>query len=134
MASTESETKAEVNLDVEAWNWTPVADFAPIGIFRTTPKGRFSYVNMQLARIFEFESADDMKEKVKDIAKGLLVVPPELESQGVVSEFKYASKTTKGTYRKLSLTARRLGDGDDRFLVGFLRDVTEHDDTQSRLV
>lgn len=46
------------------WDWFPTVEIAPIGVFRSTPDGRFSYVNRQLAEIFEFDSAREMIEKV----------------------------------------------------------------------
>jgi PAS domain-containing protein len=131
--ATATETTPEVNLEVgvEAWNWTTVAELAPIGIFRTTPKKGLAYVNKHFAKIFDFDSPDDMRQKVKDIAEDLLVIPPELEAKRVVPNFEFHAKTSKGN-RKLSLTIRLAGSGKETFFEGFLSDVTEYEDA-SRL-
>src|SRR4051794_429466 len=88
------------------WDWYPTVEIAPIGVFRTTPDGRFSYVNRELANILEFDSAKEMVEKVADIATEILVRPEQrdhfktvLKTNGFVCGFIYDVKTRQGRLR-----------------------------------
>ncbi len=122
------------------WDWFPTVEIAPIGVFRSTPDGRFSYVNQELAKIFEFESAQDMLEQVEDIATDILAVPHQrthfkdlLEKNGSISDFIYDIKTRTNRIRQASLTARLVKTVDGVFYEGFLIDVTEAHETKLRL-
>jgi PAS domain-containing protein len=123
------------------WEWGPTVDLAPIGVFRTTPDGQFSYVNAELAKIFGFGSPKEMLEQVHDIAKELLVNPTQrthfktvLETNKEVFDFIYDIKTKHKGTRQASLTARLVKTThEDTFYEGFLCDVTEQHETQSRL-
>jgi PAS domain S-box-containing protein len=42
---------------------------APVGIFSSTPEGRYHYVNLAMARMFGYDSPEEMIEAVSDIAR-----------------------------------------------------------------
>jgi PAS domain-containing protein len=123
------------------WDWYPTVEIAPIGVFRTTPDGRFSYVNQELAKIFEFDSAKQMRDEVKDIAAQLLVKPEQrvhfktvLEQNGIISDFIYDIKTKRNSIKQAALDARLIKTSDGlMFYEGFLVDVTEQYETKLRL-
>jgi PAS domain-containing protein len=136
-----SEVTANLEKVRSIWDWFPTVEIAPIGVFRTTPEGKFSYANHELARIFEFDSPKDMMEQVTDIAKDLLVRPEQrvhfktvLEKNSTVSDFICDFRTQRKRIRQASLTARLVKTVDDLlFYEGFLTDVTEQFETRSRL-
>ena len=68
---------------------------APIGIFTSTPEGRFIAANSTIARILGYDSPEDLMESVKDIATQIYVDPSDrdefihlLKVQGSVVRFK----------------------------------------------
>lgn len=48
---------------------------APIGVFSSTPEGSFVYANIALARIFGYESPQELIDVVGNIGKALYVDP-----------------------------------------------------------
>ncbi len=110
---------------------------APIGMFRSTPDGRFLSVNRRLATLFEWESPERMVEDVNrsDIAHALFqdparraeIVREVLEGRGrmITREVRYL---TRGGHQIDTLLA--MGAVEDPVertptLLGFVQDVTE---------
>src|SRR5947209_5623936 len=122
--------------------WHDTVEIAPFGAFRTTIDGHILYVNPELARMLEYESPDELKNSIEDIAEDLLRSPDQrrellgqLERSGFVEGFVYDVKTKNGNLRKVTLTVRRVenGDGKGTYLEGLIQDITEEVETASRL-
>lgn len=56
-------------------NYRGIFDDAMVGMFQSTPAGRFMNVNPAMARIFGFDSPEEMIEHVTDISHQLYVEP-----------------------------------------------------------
>jgi PAS domain S-box-containing protein len=111
-------------------------DQAPIGMYRSTPEGAFLSVNPFLARLFEYESPEQMVREVNrsGIAGTLFddpqlrprIVASVLERPGgqVVSQVRYRSRSGRAFDTLLSMTAVDDPAVGQRTLLGFVQDVT----------
>ena len=77
---------------------------APIGVFSSTPGGRYLYVNQAWARMLGYESPEDVLASIIDIASQLYVDPAEreefkrlLELHGEVVNFESRFKRRDGS-------------------------------------
>lgn len=110
---------------------------APLGMYRSTPGGVFLSVNAFLARLFEYDSAEQMISEVNrtGIAEALFddprqrtrVVSAVLANPGglVVSDVRYRTRTGRRIETLLSMAAIDDPVSGDRTLIGFVQDVTE---------
>jgi PAS domain S-box-containing protein len=112
-------------------------DQAPIGMYRSTPEGSFLSVNPFLARLFEFESPEQMVREVnRGGIAGTLFDDPQLRPRivaavldrpggQVVSQVRYRSRSGRPFDTLLSMTAIDDPATGQRTLLGFVQDVTE---------
>ena len=116
---------------------------APIAIFRTDPQGRFLKLNPMYAKLAGYESAEEMAEKVTDIARQLYVTPSDrleylknLEKEGAVFNYEVLLKRTDGKPFWASMNSRVVKDENNNVLYvdGFLRDITEKKQARYALV
>jgi PAS domain S-box-containing protein len=77
---------------------------APIGVFSSTPDGRYLYVNPAWTRMFGYDSPEEVLASITDIALQLYVDPAEreefkrlLELDGEVVNFESRFKKRDGT-------------------------------------
>ena len=72
-SKTKQKGRARVSLPSRAIQMESQTVFenAPIGFFRSTPRGRFIFVNPALARIYGYDSPQDMIASVKNIGRQL---------------------------------------------------------------
>lgn len=127
---------------IETSGWDEAIKKAPIGVFRTNPEGAFVYANSALAKIFGYDSAEELVEEVQDIAKDLLKdanqrqeVLALLDEHGHVRDFVYQAHTKDRTIRFVSFSARKVTDEEDgkSYYEGFMHDVTEQKLAEARL-
>jgi PAS domain S-box-containing protein len=107
---------------------------APIGIFMSTPEGRYLGVNTALARIYGYSTPEEMIAAVTDIAAQVYVDPGDrelfkrlLEDQGEVVNHESRFRRKDGTILWVSRNARVLK-GKDGVIVayqGFTTDITD---------
>ncbi|MGB8929993.1 MAG: transporter substrate-binding domain-containing protein, partial [Anaeromyxobacteraceae bacterium] len=109
---------------------------APIGMFRSTPAGAFLSVNALLARMFEYESADQMVREVNvvgisaalfaDARQRERIVAAVLASPGALcaSQVSYRTRTGRPIEAVLSMAAADDPVTHARTLLGFVQDVT----------
>ena len=106
---------------------------APIGVFSSTPGGRYLYVNPAWARMFGYDSPEDVLASITDIASQLYVDPAEreefkqlLELHGEVVNFESRFKRRDGTIVWVSRTARAVRDAQGKIshYQGFTTDIT----------
>jgi PAS domain S-box-containing protein len=107
---------------------------AVIGIFQSTPEGHLLSVNPALARIYGYDSPEDMITAVMDLSHQVFVNPQqrdemkrELEETGFIHGREYQVYRKDGTIIRVSVDARavRGENGAINYYEGFIQDVTE---------
>src|SRR5919112_3716729 len=104
------------------------------GIFQTTTAGRFVTVNPMMARIFGYDSPEEMLRTIHDVAEQLYVEPEQrtefarrMFRDGRVFEFEVRVYRKDGSVIWVSVNARAVREGSGE-IVGFegtLEDITE---------
>jgi diguanylate cyclase (GGDEF)-like protein/PAS domain S-box-containing protein len=104
------------------------------GIYQTTPEGYYVTANPALARIYGFDSPEELIATRKDIARQTYVDPKArqrfvalMESAGVVENFEAQIHRRDGSAIWITENARcvRDPDGTVRFYEGTVQDITE---------
>lgn len=107
---------------------------APDGIFQSLPEGRYLRVNPAMARIYGYDSPQEMVASVTDIALQIYVDPRErrsflrqIHTRGQVERFYARNYRKDGTIIRTSTNARAVYDarGKVKYYEGFIRDITE---------
>ncbi len=115
---------------------------APIGVFSSTPEGRYLYVNPAWARIFGYDSPEDVLASITDIAAQLYVNPAErdefkrlLEVHDEIVNFESKFKRRDGSIIWVSRNARavRNAQGQISHYHGFTTDITERKQSEAAL-
>lgn len=103
------------------------------GIFQSTPDGRYLAVNPSFARMFGFDSPEEMISQVTDIGRQLYVNPEdrlrfvrELSEKGFVSNFEVEVVRRDGQRIWISINARAVKDKEGKIIYyeGTNEDVT----------
>jgi two-component system cell cycle sensor histidine kinase/response regulator CckA len=110
-----------------------IFDNAVEGIFQTTMDGRFLSANPSAARIFGYDSPNDMINSTTDIRSQLYVNPSQrderyqFEQSDIVTGFEVElyRKDKSKIWVSANTRAVRGADGEILFLEGFLEDITE---------
>jgi PAS domain S-box-containing protein len=104
------------------------------GIFQTSPDGRYLACNPALARIYGYESADELLKSLTDIGRQLYVDPnrrqefmERLHACDAVSDFESQVYRKDGTIIWICENARtvRLEDGTLHYYEGFVTDISQ---------
>jgi diguanylate cyclase (GGDEF)-like protein/PAS domain S-box-containing protein len=112
------------------------------GIFRTTPDGRYLDANPALARIYGYESAEELINTLRDIRLQLYVDPDRREefirlvrARGSVSNFESQIYRKNGDIIWISENARVVFDESGNILLfeGTVEDITERKLYQARI-
>jgi len=114
----ESETKRmDEPLCEAATNYRSIFENSVVGIFQTSPGGRFLYANPFLARLFGFGSPKELIAHFNDIGKQHYEKPGDrdvfrgtLEAEGIIRDFETRLLKKDGTPVWASLTARSVRD------------------------
>ncbi|RQD73275.1 PAS domain S-box protein, partial [Desulfonatronospira sp. MSAO_Bac3] len=115
---------------------------APIGIYTSTPEGRLLSVNPALARMFGYDSPQDMVESVKDIATQDFVNPEDrlefmrlMQEQGEVVDHERQFMRKDGTEFWVSINAQAVLDENGQVVAyrGFIRDIPARKQTETAL-
>jgi len=119
-----------------------IVDNAVEGFFQTTPDGRYLTANAALARIYGFESPEQVVREIVDITRQLYVEPKRreefvraLQERGQVVGFESRTSRRDGTMIWISENARAVRDADGRLLYyeGSVIDVTERKRAEEEL-
>ncbi|RQD58779.1 MAG: PAS domain S-box protein [Desulfonatronovibrio sp. MSAO_Bac4] len=105
---------------------------APIGIFQSTPEGRFLCVNKAMAEMYGYNSPQEMVDGISDISQQVYVDPAHrnnfieiLKTQGQVANFESLHKKTDGSHFWTSMSVRVMFDEHGRkYFQGFISDIT----------
>lgn len=114
---------------------------APIGIFQSTPGGRYRMVNACFSRMIGFENPQEMVDSIKDISS-LYIDPLQREKfksilsiNGVVSDFPIHIRRIDGRTMWMSAYAKSMCDleNDSVYYDGFVLDITERKKAEKEL-
>ena len=115
---------------------------SPVGVFQSTPQGRFITVNSAMAQIYGYGSAQEMLKDVTNIATALYLYTADreqftkmLHSDNVVHNFEIQNRRKDGSVFWTSISARVVRDdlGNIQYYEGFLQDVTERKHAEDAL-
>jgi PAS domain S-box-containing protein len=106
---------------------------APVGIFRTTVDGRYESVNPEGARMYGYDSPEDMMESVSDVGRQIYVRPERrrdltriCREQGKLRGYEFEARRKDGGRMFVSVDARPILDeqGETIGFDGFNTDIT----------
>jgi two-component system, cell cycle sensor histidine kinase and response regulator CckA len=112
-----------------------VINKAPIGIFTSTPDGRYISSNPALARMYGYDSPEELMQSVTDITAQVYVNPEDrigfiriMKERGEVVNYESRRFRRDGTIFWVSINGRAVRDEDGQVLAyqGFTTDITEH--------
>ena len=104
------------------------------GIFQTTPEGRYLEANPALARIYGYETPEEMVDDLQDIGRQLYVDPERrdaflecMQTTGRVSHFESRIRRKDGTIIWIAEHARSVHDmkGEVKYFEGTVVDITQ---------
>jgi PAS domain S-box-containing protein len=107
---------------------------APIGIFTSTPEGRFVYTNKALAQIFGYDSPGELIEATKDIGTQLYADPADRNEilrllvhndERLNHECRFVRRDGTVFWGSYHVRAVRGERGEITYYQGFLTDITE---------
>ncbi len=127
--------RVETKLRAAEANYRTIYENAVMGIFQSTPSGRYLSANPAMARIYGFDSAQEMIEFVGGDIAGRVYVDPDrrnelrrvLDTAGVITDFESEDLTRAGKviWSRLNARTTRDAEGAPLYYEGFLEDVTE---------
>ena len=115
---------------------------APVGIFQSTPGGRFISVNKTLASMFGYASPEEIRDHITDIAGQIFVHPEQRqaiilqtrESNGFVrNEIAYRRRDGSELICNLYMRVVHVATPETSFLEGFVEDITERKQAEEEL-
>ncbi len=119
---------------VSAQKYHSIFENAVEGIFQSSPEGFFININPAMAEIFGYDSADEMRSEIRDIASQLYVHPQDrdvfrriLNEKGEIIGFETQMHRKDGSIIWASINARTVTDDRGNLLhyQGFLLDITK---------
>ena len=134
--------QAEQDLKESELKYRQIFDNAVVGMFQSTPEGRFIRVNLALAKMCGFDSPEEMVASVTDMAAQHYVYPEDREyfkkkikKQGFVDNFEHATFRKDGTIFWVSINARVVLDknGNALHYEGTHMDITDRKLAQDAL-
>ncbi|MGH7423472.1 MAG: PAS domain S-box protein, partial [Candidatus Methylomirabilales bacterium] len=127
-------TRAEVALRQAEAKYRSIFEHAVEGIFQTTPEGRYISANLALARMYGYESPEELVENLIDIGPQLYVEPTRraefirlLQEQSAVSGLESQVYRRDGSAIWISESARAVRDprGAVLYYEGAVQDITD---------
>jgi len=126
--------RAEETLIESERQYRDIFENAVLGIFRTTPEGRFTTINPTFARISGYETPEKMIEAIRDVRNQLYVDPADrtlfmnmLVTDGFVKghEARFYHKDGHIVWISLNAIAVRNQEGKVLYFEGTIEDITE---------
>jgi PAS domain S-box-containing protein len=115
---------------------------APIGIFTSTPQGRFVYANPALARMYGYDSLEELLDSVDDLVRQTYAEPADraffvsqLEKYGEIINDECRLRRKDGSFFWVSRTARLIQNQDSNtvYYQGFTTDITDRKEAEQAL-
>jgi len=108
-------------------------EYAPVGIFKSTPAGRYLMANGRLAEMYGYDSAQDLIEGIRDIGSQAYASKKERKKilaaaeRGEVERIELQRRRKDGSIIWVSLSMRAVRDENGKVIhyEGFSRDITE---------
>ncbi|NEP11433.1 MAG: response regulator [Symploca sp. SIO2C1] len=134
--------QTEEALQIAEQKYHSIVDNAKEGIFQTTPSGRLLSANPALARLYGYESSEDLIINVTDIGQQLYVEPHRrsefikaVEAEGTVSDFESQVYRKNGQVIWVEENAHVVHDpkGNLLYYEGSVSNITERKLTQEAL-
>jgi len=125
--------EAEKKLLIAEENYRSIFENAVMGIYKSTLEGKHVLVNPALARIYGYESPEDLIHGMNDISTQLYADPnrrkeflKQLEEKGEVTNFESQIYRKDGSVIWISENARAIKDesGEIQYIVGTVEDIT----------
>ena len=116
---------------------------APIGVFTSTPEGRFLSANPAMARMLGYDSPEELMESVTDIPSQMYAAPSEreeikrlLRENGEVFNYECRALRRDGNMVWTSRNAREVRDEDGNVVhyQGFITDITDRKQAEAGLL
>ncbi|MEI7434736.1 MAG: PAS domain S-box protein [Methanomicrobiales archaeon] len=126
--------EAEEELRKSGTKFRSLFDNAILGIFQTTPEGRYIDLNPAFARIYGYNSPEEMKSAISDIQQQLYVHPEDrktirelLSTVGEFRNFETENRYRDGHSIWISINAKAVPDRNGEILAyeGTIEDITE---------
>jgi len=117
-----------------------IVEQAVNGIFQSTPDGRFLRVNQAMARIYGFDSPEEMLESITDIPSQLYADSSDragllraLEVEGAIQGFESLSRRKDGSLIWISLNARTVRDagGNTLYYEGTVENIAARKEAEA---
>ncbi len=125
--------QAEERLRASEAKYRAIFENAVEGIFQTTPEGGIMSVNSKMARLFGYDSPQDMMSRVHNV-KELYANPEdriafrrEIDRTGILQKYEVLSVRKDGTKMLIAVSAGAVKDkeGNVIYYDGFYEDITE---------
>jgi PAS domain S-box-containing protein len=133
--------KDKIELEKDAKRLRLIFDNAPVGVYISTPEGRYLKVNHTQADILGYESPEEIVRSVTDIKNQIYVEPEDrdrlerlLAEQGTVKGFETRFYRKDGKVIWVSIHIQALRDEEDKvFYQGTVIDITERRQAEEAL-
>ncbi|OPY75520.1 MAG: Blue-light-activated protein [Syntrophorhabdus sp. PtaU1.Bin058] len=134
--------KAEKALQASEEKYRNIFEHSIEGIFQSTPDGRYISVNPAMARMFGYDTAEEMIAATTNIATQAYIIPEErgvfkkiIEEKGFVEKFEAEQYRRDGSTFWISINARevRTSDGAILYYEGAAKDITLQKKTEEAL-
>ena len=134
--------QAEETLRRAEEQYRTLVEGAPVGIFRSTLEGRFLAANPCLARIFGYDSPEELMTQVTDIAQQLYAEPGRRQQileqlarspAWATYEVEFRRKDGKIITAEMHLRLARDPHGKALYLEGFVEDISERRSLEAQL-
>ena len=134
--------KAEEALRLSEERYRAIFENSLVGIFQSSPEGRYIRVNPAFARIYGYESPEDAISSVTDIGTQIFVDAEDrkrclaiLKETGVLERFETRTRRKDGSIIWTAINSRIVRDAEGRtlFIEGVVEDITEQIDAQEKL-
>ncbi len=123
-------------------SYSALVEQAPVGIYRSTPAGKFLSANSALARMLGYPSPSDLL--TLDMGRDVYADPTERQrlldedtySDRIYDDLETTWKRKDGTRLRVQLSVRAVRDGSGRveFYESFVRDITTQRQLESQLL
>ena len=133
--------ESETALRASEASYTTLVEQAPVGIYRSTPTGRFLSANPALARILGYSTPQELlaldmaRDVYADADERRRLVAQDTYTNQVYEELEATWKKKDGTRIRVQLSVRasRKPDGQVEFYEAFVRDITNQRQLEAQL-